>query len=507
MLRGMQCRVGSTLSALTFAAWIAAVLPAAAQPTVLLMHSRPGDYIGAGGNWLHTPADGSFTATKNFDNGVSLRFDGGAAVWWMVDFAAPQNAPLTPGTYDLATRYPFQAATEPGLSVSGTGRGCNMLTGRFTVLEIVYGAGTTITSFAANFEQHCEGMAAALYGSVRFNASARAAYTVAVTTAGAGGGTVTSFPIGITCGVTCTTSVADGLITALIATPAAGSTFAGWTGPADCADGVVAEGASVACGATFVPCVYSITPSSTTLGASGGSGQATVTATPGCSWTPMTTDDWIFVDPQTRSGTQPLGFTYLPRGSYSTSRTATVSVGTATFTLTQTGVTPQLTVSPREIQVPPSGGTLQVSVFSNVVDVSWTSSSNASWLSVPTGGLASAQVPITVAANLSPNSRAGTVVIAGAVVTVYQLPDGPPAKPVRFNATVSGFAGFFTWGAVTGADAYWLEAGLAPGDTQVRFTVPAPSTSYQLPQVPPGLYFLRLRAVNAKGARDRKSVV
>lgn len=73
--------------------------------------------------------------------------------------------------YEGATRYPFQSPTTPGLSVSGTGRGCNTLTGRFDVLEAVYGADGSVQRFAANFEQHCEGGTAALRGSVRYNAT------------------------------------------------------------------------------------------------------------------------------------------------------------------------------------------------------------------------------------------------------------------------------------------------------------------------------------------------
>lgn len=72
--------------------------------------------------------------------------------------------------YENATRYPFQSPTLPGLDVSGDGRGCNTLTGRFDILEISYASGQ-ISSFAADFEQHCEGGTPALFGSVRYNAS------------------------------------------------------------------------------------------------------------------------------------------------------------------------------------------------------------------------------------------------------------------------------------------------------------------------------------------------
>jgi len=57
-----------------------------------------------------------------------------------------------------------------------------------------------------------------------------AAYTLSVTKAGAGSGTVTSSPAGISCGSTCSANYAGGTNVTLTATPASGSVFAGWSG-------------------------------------------------------------------------------------------------------------------------------------------------------------------------------------------------------------------------------------------------------------------------------------
>ena len=51
-----------------------------------------------------------------------------------------------------------------------------------------------------------------------------------VTKSGAGSGTVSSSPAGISCGAACSGNFAGGTKVALTATPAAGSTFAGWSG-------------------------------------------------------------------------------------------------------------------------------------------------------------------------------------------------------------------------------------------------------------------------------------
>jgi Divergent InlB B-repeat domain len=54
--------------------------------------------------------------------------------------------------------------------------------------------------------------------------------SLTVTKAGAGAGTVTSSPAGISCGSTCSAVYASGMSVTLTATPAAGSTFTGWSG-------------------------------------------------------------------------------------------------------------------------------------------------------------------------------------------------------------------------------------------------------------------------------------
>jgi hypothetical protein len=58
----------------------------------------------------------------------------------------------------------------------------------------------------------------------------RGTQTLSVTKGGAGSGTVTSSPAGINCGSTCSFAFASGTAVTLTASPAAGSSFAGWSG-------------------------------------------------------------------------------------------------------------------------------------------------------------------------------------------------------------------------------------------------------------------------------------
>ena len=72
-----------------------------------------------------------------------------------------------------------------------------------------------------------------------------------VTREGNGSGTITDSSGGIACGSDCTESYPMGTVVSLTASPLSGSTFAGWSGDADCADGVVTMSTAVNCTAMF----------------------------------------------------------------------------------------------------------------------------------------------------------------------------------------------------------------------------------------------------------------
>lgn len=152
---------------------LAGASQAAAGVTSLLLNSEPGDYIGQGQLLVFTDAAGAFLATSGGEgNVVNISFNTPTfSHWWHVNFAAPNTEPLAVGTYNGAVRAPFRGPGQPGLDVFGDGRGCNTLTGRFTVLELVLGGAGEVVSFRASFEQHCEGATPALRGEVRYNAN------------------------------------------------------------------------------------------------------------------------------------------------------------------------------------------------------------------------------------------------------------------------------------------------------------------------------------------------
>jgi hypothetical protein len=89
-------------------------------------------------------------------------------------------------------------------------------------------------------------------GAYEFDGGSDPRAILSVTKAGSGTGTVTSNPIGITCGTDCAQAFPLDTLVTLAATPTnANSVFDGWSGDPDCADGQVTMDTNKSCTATF----------------------------------------------------------------------------------------------------------------------------------------------------------------------------------------------------------------------------------------------------------------
>ncbi|MFD7921218.1 hypothetical protein ACFV3R_18570 [Streptomyces sp. NPDC059740] len=127
-----------------------------------------GDYISGGGSYSYaTASNDRLNVSGSTDHShVNVSVDGANGDWWYLDLAAPAGQELQAGTYTGATRYPFNESAEPGLSLDGNGRGCNTLTGSFTITDIAFAPDGSVQDLDATYEQHCEGGSAALRGEV-----------------------------------------------------------------------------------------------------------------------------------------------------------------------------------------------------------------------------------------------------------------------------------------------------------------------------------------------------
>lgn len=139
--------------------------------TMVTMISESGDYIGGGINRFYHPDNAEITLSGTAAS-LSFRVSGGnRGDYFNLDFAAPPGETLSPGVYTRAQRAPFREAGRPGINISGDGRGCNEVAGRFEVKEITTAADGTIESVWIVYEHRCEGGSKALIGDARYNAS------------------------------------------------------------------------------------------------------------------------------------------------------------------------------------------------------------------------------------------------------------------------------------------------------------------------------------------------
>jgi hypothetical protein len=128
-----------------------------------------GDYITQGESYSYSTSNRDpLVVSSSAGNEVGVQINLSATVWWTLELDAPGSAVLAPGTYSGATRYPFDT-TGPGLTLYGEGRGCNTVTGSFTVIDAVFGPQGYVQKFDATFVQHCEGGTAAASGSVHIS--------------------------------------------------------------------------------------------------------------------------------------------------------------------------------------------------------------------------------------------------------------------------------------------------------------------------------------------------
>lgn len=149
--------------------------------TQLIMNSERGDSVGLGGHYNFSESDGQWTVTpvdRTGDgkvDGISLKFVSLQNIGWSLTFSTDklgQNLAL--GFYDKAERAVFASMGHPGLDVGGDGRGCDTITGNFTILDLnidYSGKTPKVISFAAQFQQICCCRTSLLFGSNFYHSS------------------------------------------------------------------------------------------------------------------------------------------------------------------------------------------------------------------------------------------------------------------------------------------------------------------------------------------------
>jgi len=137
-----------------------------AQDAWLHFQADSQDFIGGGTQKVWTNVESNF-ATRGTKRDVQS-FVSGQGDNWTLEFRAPSDAELRTGIFNNAERAPFVTGKAPGLDIDGDGRGCNTLSGRFSIRTLTWTKEGTIAEMDVLFEQHCEKGAAALRGELWF---------------------------------------------------------------------------------------------------------------------------------------------------------------------------------------------------------------------------------------------------------------------------------------------------------------------------------------------------
>jgi hypothetical protein len=94
--------------------------------------------------------------------------------------------------------------------------------------------------------------------------------------------------------------------------------------------------------------------------------------------------------------------------------------------------------------------------------------------------------------------------LASGINIALDVRNDAPTAPTNLRIVTSGGTALFAWTAPSLAGggvptSYLLEAGLSPGTTFVTLPMPGTGTTFSVPGVPAGTYFVRVRGVNAGG--------
>jgi len=243
-----------------------------------------------------------------------------------------------------------------------------------------------------------------------------------------------------------------------------------------------------------VACTFSISTTSASPAAGGGSGSVNVTSPNDCLWTVINNaSSWVTITGGgSGAGDETVSYTVSANNSLS-ARSGTLSIAGKTFTINQAGVVCTYGISPTSTNpaVAAGGGSGSISVTSSNGICTWTTTNNASsWVTITGGGSGTGNgtVNYTVSANNSLSARSGTLSIAGKTFTINQagVVCSYGISPISTNPAVAATGGsgsvnvtssngICTWTASNNASSWVTITGgsSGTGNGTVSYTVSA----------------------------------
>jgi hypothetical protein len=187
-------------------------------------------------------------------------------------------------------------------------------------------------------------------------------------------------------------------------------------------------------------CTFTVSPLAESFGTAGGDDTTRVEASSAsCAWTAVSNVPWITVAAPGGTGNGSVRHTVT--ANTGAARTGTLTVAGATVTVTQAAAPVcAFTVSPLSESFPTAGGDGTIRIDASAGNCAWTAASTVPWITVASGeGAGGANLRYTVTANTGA-ARSGTLLIAGATVSVTQAA-APPPGPIELRGELTNLSG------------------------------------------------------------------
>jgi len=182
-------------------------------------------------------------------------------------------------------------------------------------------------------------------------------------------------------------------------------------------------------------CSYTLSATSQSFAAAGGTGTVGVTAPSGCAWTAISNADWITVTGGA-SGSGNGTVSYSVSANSGTARTGTMTIAGQTFTVSQSAQSCTYALGASSASFTTAGGSGSVGITAPA-GCAWTASTAAGWIHITGGsGTGSGTVYFSVDAN-SGSARSGTLTAQGQTFTVNQAGSGVSLPYAHWIGAVS----------------------------------------------------------------------
>ncbi|MCU1288203.1 MAG: hypothetical protein JWN60_432, partial [Acidobacteria bacterium] len=228
-------------------------------------------------------------------------------------------------------------------------------------------------------------------------------------------------------------------------------------------------------------CTTVLSSTGITIVPAGGTGAFNINTGAGCEWTAVSNASWLTITSST-SGTGGSEVKFTAAANIGPERTGTITVGTQTFTVTQSNGC-VYTLSSSAATSPAAGNSGTVGV-TTTTGCGWTAVSSVSWITVTAGasGTGNGTVQYTVAANTGPE-RTGTITIAGKTFTITQE-NGCTFNLSASSTNINENGGIRTFDVTAGVGCTWTavsndewikitEGATGSGSGTVKFSVEA----------------------------------